>query len=87
MPRSEDDECLIVASDGLWDVMSIEEVGDIACRHLRWHRRNGLADGLPAAQAVANHLTELAYQKNSSDNISVVVVDLKTRSRRRPRQT
>ncbi|CAL9766689.1 unnamed protein product [Musa acuminata subsp. burmannicoides] len=86
MSRSEDDDCLILASDGLWDVMSIEEVGDMACRHFRWQRRNGLVDGLSPAQAVADHLTELAYQKNSSDNISVVVVDLKSRSRRRPRQ-
>ncbi|WOK99299.1 U-box domain-containing protein 4 isoform X2 [Canna indica] len=80
MPRSENDECLILASDGLWDVMSIEEVGDITCRLLRWHRRNGLVDGAPPpAQAVANHLTELAYQKNSSDNISVVYVPLQLR--------
>ncbi|XP_074592631.1 putative protein phosphatase 2C 6 [Curcuma longa] len=86
MPRNEGDDCLILASDGLWDVMSTEEVGDVACRLLRWHRRNGLVDGASPAQAVADHLTELAYQKNSSDNISVVVVDLKSRSRRRPRQ-
>lgn len=86
MPRSEGDDCLILASDGLWDVMSTEEVGDVTCRLLRWHRRNGLVDGASPAQAVANHLTELAYQKNSSDNISVVVVDLKCRGRRKPRQ-
>ncbi|RWW29745.1 hypothetical protein GW17_00005719 [Ensete ventricosum] len=77
---------LAVSRDGLWDVMSIEEVGDMACRQFRWQRRNGLVDGVSPAQAVADHLTELAYQKNSSDNISVVVVDLKSRSRRRLRQ-
>lgn len=88
MSRSEDDECLILASDGLWDVMSNEEVGDLACRLLRRHRRNGLGDqALPSpAQAVADHLVRVAYHKNSSDNISVIVVDLKPRSRRRLRQ-
>ncbi|XP_073108982.1 probable protein phosphatase 2C 6 isoform X2 [Elaeis guineensis] len=88
MPRSEDDECLILASDGLWDVMSNEEAGDLASRLLRRHRRNGLVDqALPSpAQAVADDLVRVAYHKNSSDNISIIVVDLKSRSRRRPRQ-
>ncbi|XP_073006895.1 protein phosphatase 2C 53-like isoform X1 [Typha latifolia] len=88
LSRNEDDECLIVASDGLWDVISNEEIGDLACRLLRRHRRNGLVEDvlLPApAQAVADHLVRIAYRKNSSDNISVIVVDLKTKSRRRPR--
>jgi protein phosphatase 2C len=86
-PRSEDDDCLILASDGLWDVVSNKEACDIAYRLLRRHRRNGLAgDGTQIpAQAVAEYLVNLAYRKQSSDNISVVVVDLKVRSRHRPR--
>nr|DAD44599.1 TPA_asm: hypothetical protein HUJ06_002829 [Nelumbo nucifera] len=35
MTRSEDDECLIVASDGLWDVMSNDEVGEVARQILK----------------------------------------------------
>ncbi|KAG0584222.1 hypothetical protein KC19_3G194600 [Ceratodon purpureus] len=84
--RAADDECLILASDGLWDVMSNEVVCDIARRALNC-RRNGqpldpsLATGSsdeesPAAQAAAL-LVKLALAKGSSDNISVVVVDLK----------
>ncbi|KAF3321832.1 putative protein phosphatase 2C 51 [Carex littledalei] len=87
-PRSEDDDCLILASDGLWDVVSNEEACEIAYRLLRRHRRNGLiGDGTQIpAQAVAESLLNLALRKQSSDNISVVVVDLKVKNRRRPRQ-
>ncbi|KAJ3703617.1 hypothetical protein LUZ61_007322 [Rhynchospora tenuis] len=87
-PRSEDDDCMILASDGLWDVVSNEEACDVAYRLLKRHRRNGLvgdATQVPA-QAVAEYLLNLALRKQSSDNISVVVVDLKARSRRRTRQ-
>jgi len=83
MTRTEDDECLILASDGLWDVVSTGEAGEVACRLLRRHRRNGVGDEvlLTPAQAVANYLVKLAYRKNSSDNISVIVVDLRSGTR------
>ncbi|KAF3338279.1 protein phosphatase 2C [Carex littledalei] len=87
--RSEDDDCLILASDGLWDVVSNEEACDVAYRILRKFRRNSglIADGTQIpAQAIADYLLNLAYRKQSSDNISVVVVDLKVRNRRRPKQ-
>lgn len=91
MTRSDDDECLILASDGLWDVMSNDEVGEIARHILRRRRRfllNSTAteDQVSPAQFVADNLTEIAYGKNSSDNISIVVVDLKSKKRRQPRQ-
>jgi protein phosphatase 2C len=94
--RAEDDECLILASDGLWDVMSNEVVCDVARRALNCKRNNsgnsnnngqsssssGGTEGTstneeesPAAQAAAL-LVKLALAKGSSDNISVVVVDL-----------
>ena len=86
--RSDDDECLILASDGLWDVMSNEVVCDIARRALNC-RRNGNGNAstesseeeCAAAQAAAL-LTKLALAKGSGDNISVVVVDLKDRGNR-----
>lgn len=86
--RSEEDECLIVASDGLWDVMSNDEVGEIARHLFRRMRRSAMADETSPspAQAVADHLTDIAFRKNSSDNISVVVVDLKIRRKRQLRQ-
>ncbi|XP_021673030.2 protein phosphatase 2C 50 [Hevea brasiliensis] len=85
VPRAKDDECLILASDGLWDVMSNEEACDLARRRiLVWHKRNGAAvpssrgEGIdPAAQAAAEYLSNRALQKGSKDNITVIVVDLK----------
>lgn len=87
MTRSEEDECLILASDGLWDVMSNDEVGEVARRLLRRRRRSMMTstDEIPPAQAVADNLTEMAYGRNSSDNISIIVVDLKSRRKRQQR--
>ncbi|XP_008228245.1 PREDICTED: protein phosphatase 2C 16 [Prunus mume] len=83
--RARDDECLILASDGLWDVMTNEEVCEVARRRiLLWHKKNGVtalvergAGVDPAAQEAAAYLSTLALQKGSRDNISVIVVDLK----------
>ncbi|KAF3446073.1 hypothetical protein FNV43_RR11252 [Rhamnella rubrinervis] len=85
IPRAKDDECLILASDGLWDVMTNEEVCDLARRRiLLWHKKNGVAlpsergEGIdPAAQSAAEFLSNRALQKGSKDNITVIVVDLK----------
>ncbi|KAM1290645.1 hypothetical protein ACFX14_017873 [Malus domestica] len=86
MTRTDEDECLILASDGLWDVMTNEEVGEVARHHLRRRRRSiSTLDDVSPAQVVADHLTEIAYGRNSSDNISIVVVDLKTKRKRQQR--
>uniref|UniRef100_A0A5B7BA08 PPM-type phosphatase domain-containing protein n=1 Tax=Davidia involucrata TaxID=16924 RepID=A0A5B7BA08_DAVIN len=79
MTRSEEDECLILASDGLWDVMSNEEVGELACRQLRRERRLAMTKERSSfpAQYVADFLLQAARKKLSSDNISAIVVDLK----------
>lgn len=84
--RSDEDECVVVASDGLWDVMTNEEVGQVACHLLRRLRRSSPTDDTPPAQIVANNLTEIAYGRNSSDNISVIVIDLKARKANPQRQ-
>lgn len=85
VPRAREDDCLILASDGLWDVMTNEEVCDMARRRiLLWHKNNGATlptergEGIdPAAQAAAEFLSNRALQKGSKDNITVVVIDLK----------
>lgn len=85
IPRTKEDECLILASDGLWDVMTNEEVCDMARKRiLLWHKKNGTTLPLergemidPAAQAAAECLSNRALQKGSKDNITVIVIDLK----------
>ncbi|XVE58656.1 hypothetical protein DITRI_Ditri04bG0186200 [Diplodiscus trichospermus] len=98
--REPEDECLILASDGLWDVMS----SDLACEVARECLKEGsngdtaaalnLNDGrndgrhkkedegsetlYPSRSVLAAALlTRLALGRKSSDNISVIVVDLK----------
>lgn len=85
MTREDEDECLILASDGLWDVMSNDEVGEVARCIIRRRRRTMPTDGISPAQAVADSLTEIAFSRSSSDNISIVVVDLKPKRKRVPR--
>ncbi|XVF35074.1 hypothetical protein REPUB_Repub18cG0113500 [Reevesia pubescens] len=83
--RAKEDECLILASDGLWDVISNEEACEVARKRiLLWHKKHGdqlsaeRGEGVdPAAQAAAEYLSRLALSKGSKDNISVIVVDLK----------
>jgi protein phosphatase 2C len=70
--RSDADECLILASDGLWDVVSNEA----ACEVARACLRRGRARWCAEAAAL---LTKLALARRSSDNVSVVVVDLRRR--------
>ncbi|KAK1311692.1 Protein phosphatase 2C 37 [Acorus calamus] len=68
--RGEGDECLILASDGLWDVVS----NGTACEVVRMCLRGGSEK---ACSDAAMLLSKLALARNSSDNVSVVVVDLR----------
>ncbi|KAG1346432.1 putative protein phosphatase 2C 8 [Cocos nucifera] len=77
--RTGKDEFLILASDGLWDVVSNE----VACRITRRCLSGRTARMFPeavtgrsAAEAAAL-LAELAISRGSKDNVSVVVVGLK----------
>jgi protein phosphatase 2C len=97
--RSDDDECLILASDGLWDVVTNEMACDVvrAC-----FRSNGppepnvplgsggegtsssssvkgvsRAESDKACSDAAMLLAKLALARRSSDNVSVVIVDLR----------
>ena len=61
-----DGEFLIVACDGLWDVMSDQEAVDL----VRIHHRESLVDGREGA---ASFLVEEALRRGSADNITAVV--------------
>ncbi|CAF2245828.1 BnaA08g14490D [Brassica napus] len=89
--RVKEDDCLILASDGVWDVMTDEEACEMARKRiLLWHKKNMVAGDAslltderrgegedPAAKSAAEYLSKLALQRGSKDNITVVVVDLK----------
>ncbi|KAE8683098.1 putative protein phosphatase 2C 24 [Hibiscus syriacus] len=91
--RTSEDECLILGSDGLWDVVTNETACGVARMCLRVQkpasppmlpysdtavRGSGLAESSDKACWDASILlTKLALARHSTDNVSVVVVDLK----------
>ncbi|KAL6841327.1 hypothetical protein ACP4OV_028845 [Aristida adscensionis] len=101
--RTDDDECLILASDGLWDVVTSEMACDVVRACFRGSgppsppgaRPNGVlpspgqrgaaaavkgvdkAESDRACSDAALLLAKLALARRSSDNVSVVVVDLR----------
>lgn len=88
--RTAEDECLIIGSDGLWDVVSNETACGVARMCLK-----GKANAPPRSELLENDvvgcseisdkacsdasvlLTKLALARHTSDNVSVVVVDLR----------
>ena len=64
------DELLIMGCDGLFDVMNAEEVWDVA-------RSKGKARGQWDLAKCAEALVQAALDRESGDNVSVVVVLLK----------
>ncbi|ESW13847.1 hypothetical protein PHAVU_008G231200 [Phaseolus vulgaris] len=81
--RSEEDECLILGSDGLWDTVQ----NDTACKVARMclNGQKAASPGRELAVECSDKacsdasilLTKLALVRHSSDNVSVVVVDLR----------
>ncbi|CAA0824671.1 Protein phosphatase 2C 7 [Striga hermonthica] len=71
--RTVSDEFLILASDGLWDVVSNELACQVARRCLAGRFRKG---GNRFEEA-AGVLAELAISRGSGDNVSVVVIGLR----------
>ncbi|MEW5301452.1 MAG: hypothetical protein WDW36_004312 [Sanguina aurantia] len=61
------DEFVIIATDGLWDVLS---PGDA----VKWARKEFKAQSTP--EQVADFLTAMALKRYTTDNVAVVVVDL-----------
>ncbi|KAL0289176.1 UNVERIFIED_CONTAM: protein phosphatase 2C 37 [Sesamum calycinum] len=92
--RTAEDECLILASDGLWDVVSNETACGVARMCLQSRRppspetspgsdnTSVTAAGESSDRACSDAsilLTKLALARHSTDNVSVVVVDLRRR--------
>ncbi|GAX82159.1 hypothetical protein CEUSTIGMA_g9587.t1 [Chlamydomonas eustigma] len=75
--RSPEDDFLLLASDGLWDVLCNQDAVDLAKRCLARAWEKG-ASRKAAARIAASVLTKAAIDKGSRDNVTVVLVDLKT---------
>jgi len=67
---TEDDEFIILASDGLWDVFSVQD----AVNHVR---RSLVGKGGVPSQDVCNSLLNRALEKKTQDNTSIIIVFFK----------
>jgi protein phosphatase 2C len=84
--RTAEDDCLILASDGLWDVVSNDTACGVAlmCLNGKAHAPpmesdgSGLENSDKGCSDASMLLTKLALARHSTDNVSVVVVNLKT---------
>ena len=76
--RARDDAFLVLASDGLWDVVRNDEVAAMVTTQLASYRgERGAAGTVSDAQLGAERLAYEAYARGSTDNICVLVVDLR----------
>ncbi|CAL0317665.1 unnamed protein product [Lupinus luteus] len=96
--RCDEDECLILASDGLWDVVSNDTACGVVRTCLKAQQKAVSPPGSPTSLMTAEGsdkacsdasilLTKLALARHSSDNVSVVVVDLRRDKRQHHHQT
>jgi len=65
LEKSEEDEFAVLACDGVWDVMSNEEVCDFVRHELRTN---------PDLESICSHLVDVCLYKGSKDNMSVVLI-------------
>jgi len=76
-----EDEFLLLASDGLWDVLSNDEAGHLTIQTAtRWlareNKRRRRAQRASCSEAIADALVAEAKARGSSDNITVIVVPI-----------
>lgn len=74
--RQQDDEFLILGSDGLWDVLSNSDVYSVVLRCFARARDRNLS-AMDASRQAATALTRTALDRGSRDNITAIVVDLR----------
>lgn len=69
-----DDEFVILACDGLWDVMSSQRAVEITRNSLRQH----LSISPKALEAAAQSLVDTALEMHSSDNVTALIIGLQS---------
>ncbi len=81
-PLSEGDDFLVLASDGVWDVLSSQAAVDIVRQSMGGGSSSSSSTGggngtLGDVKHAAERLTNAAYSYHSMDNITSLVVDLR----------
>ena len=68
-----DQQCVVIlASDGIWDVITNEEAVKLALSTYSAHRKGGLSP-FDASKKAAEELVEEALRRASADNLTAVV--------------
>jgi serine/threonine protein phosphatase PrpC/ankyrin repeat protein len=72
----DEDMYLILACDGIWDVMSNEDVGTFVTRRVNeeMHKLNSRSDGEVLLASVGDDLLAACLEAGSRDNMSVLIV-------------
>mmetsp|Transcript_30971 Transcript_30971/g.68624 ORF Transcript_30971/g.68624 Transcript_30971/m.68624 type:complete len:715 (+) Transcript_30971:172-2316(+) len=73
--RMPEDEALVIATDGLWDVFNCKEATNLAWRCISRSKERGMSRH-GACRVAASVLTKVAMERGSRDNITVIVVDI-----------
>jgi serine/threonine protein phosphatase PrpC len=73
--RPGDDELLIVASDGVWDVLTNEQACAVARAAIRRRLSGNDAEAGKRIPSPAEAIVDIALQRRSSDNCTCVVVE------------
>lgn len=68
------DEFLVLACDGVWDVYSLEEVCDYVYSQIRTTSKD--------LKCIADELVDTCLTRGSTDNITVIIIDLAPLSKR-----
>jgi len=80
LDRSPDDDLLILASDGLWDVLTNQEATAIARAALEVAESRGgaaRASRVGAVRKAASALTRAALERGSRDNVTSLCINLR----------
>jgi integrin-linked kinase-associated serine/threonine phosphatase 2C len=72
----DEDEFFVIGCDGLWDVMTYTDCVEFCTKLLQ-------AEGDTTSQSISEALVTEALQRGSTDNVTVLFVDLKSSQRRK----
>lgn len=75
MDRLLGDDLLILATDGLWDVMQNQEAASLVCRCMQRAAEKGVTRSA-ALRIAATVLTRAAIKRGSSDDVTAMVIDV-----------
>jgi len=75
----EDDDCIIIATDGLWDVFNAEQVYQFIEKWRKEHGSENDNRNVDWEENIASELVEEAMKANSKDNVTCMIIFLQRR--------